>query len=115
MIYTIKCIDFSPPLFTLEIVCVNEDDMYLKTIIHDVGMQLHSTATCTQVLCIQDGLFTINDALLPKHWSLKNIISNMKLCQTLIKENEEALEQESPALLDPTTLKTPTEEQSVAQ
>ncbi|XP_003699887.1 pseudouridylate synthase TRUB2, mitochondrial [Megachile rotundata] len=112
MIYTIKCVEFSPPHFALEIVCVNEDDMYLKTIIHELGMQLHSTATCTQVLCIQDGLFTINNALLPKHWSLKNIIENMYLCQKLIRENEEVLSQDSPALLDPTTdtQKIPTEE-----
>lgn len=116
MIYAIKCTDFSPPHFTLEIACVNEDDMYLKTIIHELGMQLRSTATCTQILCLQDGLFTIDNALLPKHWTLKNIIENMYLCQKLIKENEEVLKQESPALLDPATdtLKIPTEEQFVA-
>ncbi|XP_033322158.2 pseudouridylate synthase TRUB2, mitochondrial [Megalopta genalis] len=100
MIYMIRCIDFSPPEFTLEIVCMNEDEMYLKTLVHDLGMQLHSTATCTQILCIQDGLFTLQHALLKKHWDLKNILDSISMCRKILAENKDLLKQESPVLVD---------------
>ncbi|XP_017877533.1 mitochondrial mRNA pseudouridine synthase Trub2 [Ceratina calcarata] len=101
MIYTIKCVDFSPPEFTLEIVCTNEYDMYLKTIIHDLGMQLRSCATCTQILCVQDGLFNIKHALLQKHWTLEEIVSNVQFCRQVIEQNEDVLLQDVPELKEP--------------
>ncbi|OAD61836.1 putative tRNA pseudouridine synthase 2 [Eufriesea mexicana] len=101
IIYTIKCIHFSPPEFTLEIVCTNEYDNYLKAIIHDLGMQLRTTATCMQILCIQDGLFHIKHALLQKYWTLEEIIRNMEMCKHVIDQNENILDPKSPALVKP--------------
>ncbi|XP_043254114.1 mitochondrial mRNA pseudouridine synthase Trub2 [Colletes gigas] len=100
MIYTIRCIDFSPPEFTLEIVCINEDEMYLKTIVHDVGIRLHSTATCTQINCLQDGLFNADIALLKKHWTLYDILSNMQMCHRIIQKNKSVLYKGSPTLME---------------
>ena len=100
MIYTIRCIDFSPPEFTLEIVSINENEMYLKTLIHDLGMQLRSTATCTQILCVQNGLFSIKHALLMKHWGIKGIVESMHMCGRIIDENPDVLQQESPTLVE---------------
>lgn len=100
MIYTIKCTHFEPPDFTLEIVCVNEYEMYLKTIIHDLGMRLHSTATCTQIQCFQYGLFNVDNALLSKHWDLQALIRNMKVCQDIIDKNQYLLDQDSPILVE---------------
>ncbi|XP_076755947.1 pseudouridylate synthase TRUB2, mitochondrial [Xylocopa sonorina] len=102
MIYTIKCIDFSPPEFTLEIVCTNEYDMYLKSIVHELGLQLRSCATCTQIHCAQDGLFNIKYALLSKHWTLEEIVNCMKICRRLIEQNPDILHQEDPELKEPT-------------
>lgn len=101
MIYTVKCVDFSPPEFMLEVVCTNETDLYLKAIIHDLGLKLRSNATCTQVLCIQDGLFNIKHALLSKHWTLQNIITNIQMCQNVINQNKHILHQKNPALIEP--------------
>ncbi|CAL7947807.1 unnamed protein product [Xylocopa violacea] len=103
MVYVIKCIDFSPPEFTLEIVCTNEYDMYLKTIIHELGMQLRSCATCTQICCTQDGLFHKKYALLSKHWTLKEIVNSIKMCREMIEQNPNILNQENPALEEPTS------------
>ncbi|CAK9812699.1 Pseudouridylate synthase TRUB2, mitochondrial [Anthophora quadrimaculata] len=100
LLYTIKCVDFSPPKFTLEIVCTQEYDMYLKTVIHDIGMKLHTNATCIQIQCVQDGVFNINDALLPKHWTLDNIVHNMQICQDVINKNPNLLKPESAALAE---------------
>ena len=114
MVYTIKCVYFSPPYFTLEIVCINEDDIYLKTIIHEVGMRLHATATCIQLSCVQDGIFTLKNALLPKHWTLKDIVANMQICHRLIKENEQLLSPESATLIEFPRYNSNTEERSTA-
>ncbi|XP_050578608.1 pseudouridylate synthase TRUB2, mitochondrial [Bombus affinis] len=101
MVYTIRCVDFSPPEFSLEIVCTNEYDLYLKTIIHELGLKLRSNATCTQILCLQDGLFNIQHALLTKHWTLQHIVNNMQICQKIIDQNEDCLHQENPILVKP--------------
>lgn len=98
MIYNIKCIDFTSPEFTLEIVCINENEMYLKTLVHDLGMQLHSVATCTQIQCFRYALFDLKLALLTKHWTLKNFCNNIEQCNTIINENKYLLKQDSPIL-----------------
>lgn len=75
--------------------------MYLKAIIHDLGLKLRSNAICTQVFCIQDGLFNIRHALLSKHWTLQNIVTNIQMCQNVINQNEHILHQKNPALIEP--------------
>ncbi|XP_029166738.1 mitochondrial mRNA pseudouridine synthase Trub2 [Nylanderia fulva] len=98
MIYNIKCVDFTSPEFTLEIVAINENEMYLKTLVHDLGMQLHSVATCTQILCFRYALFKLDLALLQKHWELQNILDNIEQCQNILDQNRSLLKQESPIL-----------------
>ncbi|KOC66052.1 putative tRNA pseudouridine synthase 2 [Habropoda laboriosa] len=100
LLYTIKCVDFSPPHFALEIVCTQEYDMYLKTIVHDLGMALRTNATCVQIQCIQDGLFNKKHALLTKHWTLEHIMDNMQMCRAIIDQNPKVLRQENPALVE---------------
>lgn len=100
MIYNIKCIDFKSPEFTLEIVCINENDMYLKTLVHDLGIQLHSVATCTQIQCFRYALFNLNLALLKKHWELENICNNIDQCNTIINQNKNLLSQDNPILTE---------------
>lgn len=72
--------------------------MYLKTIIHELGMQLRSNATCTQIICIQDGLFNIQQALLSKYWNIKEIMQNIQMCKKIIDENDHILYHENAAL-----------------
>ncbi|XP_015596868.1 mitochondrial mRNA pseudouridine synthase Trub2 isoform X1 [Cephus cinctus] len=102
VLYSIKCIDFESPEFTLEIVCLNEYEDYLKTLIHELGMKLHTTATCTQIQCFQYGLFNVEHALLKKHWKLEHIIHNIQECQTILDNNEYLLHQKSASLLQQT-------------
>lgn len=126
MIYSIKCIDFMPPEFTLgkhytfyninyqlilycisyiyflhtlsEVVSINENDMYLKSLIHDLGMQLHSVAMCTQIQCFQYALFDLNLALLKKHWDVRNILDNIEQCHAILRKNRKLLKQDDPIL-----------------
>lgn len=74
--------------------------MYLKTLVHDLGMQLHSVATCTQIQCFRYALFDLNLALLKKHWQLENICNNIDQCNTIINQNRDLLNQNNPILTE---------------
>ncbi|EZA49642.1 hypothetical protein DMN91_006414 [Ooceraea biroi] len=100
MIYNIKCVDFASPEFTIEIVCINGYEMYLKTLIHEIGMQLHSVATCTQIQCLQYALFSVDHALLKKYWDLQHILNNIQQCHEILHENRYLLKQDSPILTE---------------
>lgn len=100
LLYNVRCTYFSPPDFTLEVTSINENESYLKTLIHDIGMQLHTCATCTGIHCIRHGLFTLKHALLPKHWHLQHILDNMQECHHLIQETvNNTVENVSPTLV----------------
>ncbi|XP_014355325.2 mitochondrial mRNA pseudouridine synthase Trub2 [Papilio machaon] len=88
VIYGLKCVHFEPPNFTLEVQAVNEYEKYLWTLIHDLGVQLKTSAYCTGLQCIRQGKFTLDKALLRKHWQLDHLIDNMDSCRELIEENE---------------------------
>ncbi|XP_046476303.1 pseudouridylate synthase TRUB2, mitochondrial [Neodiprion pinetum] len=100
MIYAIKCVAFNMPEFTLEIACINEYEMYLKTLVHQLGIQLHSVATCTQIQCFRYGLFTTELALLKKHWDVQSILNNMEQTQAILDNNKYLVEQDSPTLIE---------------
>ncbi|KAK2586348.1 hypothetical protein KPH14_010640 [Odynerus spinipes] len=100
ILYEIKCIDFQPPEFMLEIVCINEDEQYLKTLIHELGLELHTTATCTLIQCFKYGLFDLQHALLSKQWDLESILNNIQVCREILRNNKYLLEQTSPTLVE---------------
>ncbi|XP_072935391.1 pseudouridylate synthase TRUB2, mitochondrial [Epargyreus clarus] len=95
VLYGIKCVHFDPPNFTLEVQSVNEYDKYLWTLIHDLGVQLKTSAHCTGVQCIRQGKFDLELALLRKHWQLEHIIDNLNRCQELLDGNENLLKPKS--------------------
>lgn len=99
MIYSIKCVDFKSPEFTLEIVSINENEMYLKSIIHDLGMELRTNATCSQIQCFQYGMFNLDHALLSKNWNLANIVKSIASCNQILDKNQHLLRQTHPSLL----------------
>ncbi|XP_067834841.1 mitochondrial mRNA pseudouridine synthase TRUB2 [Heptranchias perlo] len=69
----IRCVHFSPPSFTLEIQCVHETQQYLRKVVHEIGLELKSSAVCTQVRRTRDGVFTLEDALIRTHWDLQSV------------------------------------------
>jgi len=56
---------------------VNENEEFLKTLIHDFGIRLHTAAVCTKLRCVKYGPFTLDLALLPKHYDPQHIINNI--------------------------------------
>ncbi|EFA03912.2 pseudouridylate synthase TRUB2, mitochondrial [Tribolium castaneum] len=98
VIYGIKCVKFEPPEFVIEIQCINEYETYLRSLIHEIGMKLHSSAHCTAIQCIRHSYFTVENALLRKHWTLQDIITNMEQCIQIMDEHENIIRQKSAAL-----------------
>ncbi|GBP84722.1 Mitochondrial mRNA pseudouridine synthase TRUB2 [Eumeta japonica] len=99
VIYGLRCVHFASPNFTLEIQAINENEMYLWTLISDLGIQLKTAAHCTGVQCIRQGKFNLEMALLRKHWQLQNIIDNIERCEKLLNENRRLLQPISAALM----------------
>ncbi|KAF6204672.1 hypothetical protein GE061_018833 [Apolygus lucorum] len=86
IIYGAKCINYSPPEFTIEISCINEYEDYLLGQIHNMGEKLHCPAMCTSIQCIHHSFFTMEDALLKKHWTLQDVIANLANNNRLLRK-----------------------------
>lgn len=96
IIYSVKCLDFKRPDFTIEVQCVNEIEFFLSQAIMEIGKVLRTSAYCTSIRCTRFGRFTIDHALLEKHWTVKNIFENIELCKPLAEP--EVLFPETPFL-----------------
>ncbi|XP_065709817.1 pseudouridylate synthase TRUB2, mitochondrial isoform X1 [Patagioenas fasciata] len=96
----IRCLQFAPPEFQLEVHCLHETQQYLRKIVHEIGLELKSSAVCTQVRRIRDGVFTLDDALLRTQWNLQSIQKAIWDCQLKVKtELEKTLGHQDKSLL----------------
>ncbi|KAM4025152.1 pseudouridylate synthase TRUB2, mitochondrial isoform 1-T3 [Anomaloglossus baeobatrachus] len=86
LVLGVRCIEFSPPNFTLEIQCMHETQQYLRKLIHEIGLELRSTAVCTKVRRTRDGPFTLNWALTHGHWDLNSITRAIDECKPIAAE-----------------------------
>jgi len=69
----IRCIFFAPPEFLIEVQCMHETQKQLRRLVHEIGLELKTTAVCSQVRRTRDGFFTLDDALLRTQWDLHSI------------------------------------------
>ncbi|XP_037629660.1 mitochondrial mRNA pseudouridine synthase TRUB2 [Sebastes umbrosus] len=69
----LRCVHFQPPNFTLEVQCLNETQKYLRKVVHEIGLELRSTAACKGVRRTRDGPFTLQDALTHHHWTASDV------------------------------------------
>ncbi|EJW87269.1 hypothetical protein WUBG_01819 [Wuchereria bancrofti] len=94
VIYFIKLIHFHLPHFTINLHCVCKNDNFLQDFINEIALSLGSVASCRQLLRTQLGPFNCTHSLLDKHFTLKNILRNMQLCEKIIKYDEKTLDKE---------------------
>ncbi|KAK1334091.1 hypothetical protein QTO34_005091 [Cnephaeus nilssonii] len=73
LITGIRCLHFAPPEFLLEVQCMNETQKQLRSLVHEIGLELKTTAVCSHVRRTRDGFFTLDDALLRTQWDLYSI------------------------------------------
>lgn len=70
-------------------VSVNENEDYLLNLVHEVGYRIKNLAITTAVHCIRHSYFSLENAILKKHWSLQNILDNLNHCNDILKLNKE--------------------------
>ncbi|GLV38022.1 uncharacterized protein CBL_07820 [Carabus blaptoides fortunei] len=99
LLYGIRCVHFESPNFTIEVQCINEYEQYLRALIHEIGVQMHTTAHCTAVQCIRHSHFTLHHALLQKHWTLQHLLDNMSTCRAVLAEHEHLVRHQSAVLI----------------
>lgn len=75
----LRCIRFQPPNFTLEVQCLNETQKFLRKVVHEIGLELRSTATCKGVRRTRDGPFTLQGALTRQQWTAPDITKAIRL------------------------------------
>jgi mitochondrial mRNA pseudouridine synthase TRUB2 len=119
LIYSLRCIDLRRPYFTIgknfstmthvhqfvlidlnfsEIHAVNESESYLGILTHEIALHLRTVAHCTQIRCIRQSHFTLEDSLLRRHWNIESILRNMERCQNLVHSHPEMLNQNEATL-----------------
>ncbi|XP_016892000.1 mitochondrial mRNA pseudouridine synthase Trub2-like [Cynoglossus semilaevis] len=84
----LRCIDFQPPNFTLEVQCINETQKYLRRVVHEIGLELRSTAACTGVRRTRDGAFTLRHALVRQRWTGSDVRSAIQEYRALEKKSK---------------------------
>lgn len=65
-------------LLLLEVQCVNETQKYLRKVVHEIGLELRSTAMCKGVRRTRDGPFTLQDALTRQHWTITDVMGAIR-------------------------------------
>lgn len=57
-----------------EVHCLNDTQKYLRKIVHEIGLELRSTAMCKGVRRTRDGPFTLKDALIHRQWTASDVM-----------------------------------------
>ncbi|XP_037946955.1 mitochondrial mRNA pseudouridine synthase Trub2-like [Teleopsis dalmanni] len=93
VIYGIKLIEFNRPDFMLEVHAINENENYLATLVHEMGIELRSVAHCTGIRCIRHGQFSADTALLRHGWTLAGVMKSLREQKKVLEEHPYLLNQ----------------------
>lgn len=84
------CINNIKFIFTIsEVNIINEYENYLLSLVHEIGLKLRCSATSTAIRCIRYSSFTIDQALLMKHWNLQFVLNSIKQCNSSYRKMSE--------------------------
>lgn len=97
----LRCIRFEPPNFTLEIQCLNETQKYLRKVVHEIGLELRSTAVCKGVRRTRDGPFVLQDALTRNHWTAADVKQAIRRYHASKKNKKHSHTHKDPTLQSP--------------
>lgn len=87
-LFSISCYVLIHHYSFLEIAAVNENEDYLVKLIFDIGYRLKNVASIVSIRCIRVSFFTLEHAMLKKHWNLENVLGNMRKCYETVQQND---------------------------
>ncbi|CAL1609376.1 unnamed protein product [Knipowitschia caucasica] len=88
IILGLRCIHFEPPSFTLEVQVINETQKYLRKVVHEIGLELRSTAVCKSIRRTRDGHFTVHHALTRNQWTAADVMKAIQQHHTSQKRRD---------------------------
>ncbi|XP_054264913.1 pseudouridylate synthase TRUB1-like [Macrosteles quadrilineatus] len=74
--YDVKCVDFKPPYFSLEVTCGK--GFYVRSLINDLTKDLGSCGHVTSLLRTKHGQFTLDDCLHAADYSMAKVVDAVK-------------------------------------
>lgn len=72
---------------------MNETEAYLGVLIHEIALNLKTVGHCTQIRCIRQSHFTLEDSLVRRHWNLQSILGSISITNQLLLKYPEMLKQ----------------------
>ncbi|XP_059619426.1 pseudouridylate synthase TRUB2, mitochondrial [Phlebotomus argentipes] len=99
VIYGIELVELMRPKFTIEIHSLNENENYLASLIHDIGLELRTVAYCSSIRCIRSGHFCVEDSLLRRNWTLSPVLENLQKNAEILNQNPSITRQYSSSLI----------------
>ena len=88
---------------TPEVHSLNETADYLGRLVHELGLEMRTNASVSQVRRVRYGRLHLHHALLHKHWTAQHIIDDIALCRPLLSReqlgHEPVIGQEHPGKL----------------
>lgn len=67
-------------------------------LVHEIGIELKSLAYCSQIRCIRESHFTLDDALVKRHWNVEALLGSLKRCRDILLKHPEIIAQTNPIL-----------------
>ncbi|XP_066277000.1 pseudouridylate synthase TRUB1-like isoform X3 [Branchiostoma lanceolatum] len=71
VVHSLELLSFNPPHFQLGVTC--GAGFYVRSLVHDLGHAVDSCAHLTSLCRVQQGIFTLEQALPPEKWTLPDI------------------------------------------
>ncbi|KAI1286791.1 Mitochondrial mRNA pseudouridine synthase Trub2 [Halotydeus destructor] len=88
IVYSLKCTKFEKPNFTLRFQLINENPEFFGETVVNLALQMKTAACVERIRCTRFGKFTLEHSLLPKHWTLENMMNNILESDELCPEDE---------------------------
>lgn len=88
LLFNMKCTYFEPPDFTILIQTANEEEVFIGSLVHGLGMRSKTSAAIATLNCIRYGYFTLDNALLPKYWTVEHVVNNITANQHLTTDDK---------------------------
>ena len=79
LLINLRLLAFKPPDFTLELMTVNEEEEFIGSLVHGLGLKMHTTACIESLRCTRFGFFTEDLGLVDP--SLEQVIENIAQCK----------------------------------
>ena len=77
ILFAMRCVHFKPPYFKLRVSTVNENPLYFRHLINQIGLMLRTHACISSMICTRMGKFTLDDALTYKQFDVQSVLQNM--------------------------------------